>query len=53
VAATNIPVVSQVAAGLSIAADVASNINPKKAVEGAVNLGKKAFGGAKKVLSHL
>lgn len=52
VAATNIPVVSQVAAGLSLATDVASKLSPSKIADGAkdlasgaVNLGKKIFGG--------
>jgi hypothetical protein len=48
VAATNIPVVSQVGAGLSLAADLASNISPAKAVEGVKNLAESAGDVAKK-----
>lgn len=51
VAATNIPIVSQVGAGLSLATDLASNINPGKAVEGAKNLAKGAGDLAKKGLN--
>jgi hypothetical protein len=39
VAATNIPVVSQVAAGLSIASVLAWNVNPKKVMDGAKDVG--------------
>lgn len=41
VAATNIPVVSQVAAGLSVASDLASNLNPSKVADGAKKAANK------------
>lgn len=49
VAATNIPVVSQVAAGLSVATDLASNLKPSAIADGA----KKAASKVKNFISGL